>query len=725
MLLRRCVGGFLLCCFVLLALPVAADSVVAGPLRALDAIPRLDGPPWEALSQIVPVTRFRQVSPATGAIPSRATALRLGHDGINLYIRFDADDDEPAGIIAQHMRRDVEGMLAEDVVGIVIDPDGLGRNAYLFVVNAHGAQFDALVFDGGQMRFDWDARWQSETRIGPRGWQANLTIPLAALGSAQAEGELRRWRINAERWMPRSSERVRLAGIQPDKDLHSLGDALPLPAIEADESGWNFRLKPALRWVSESAAASGTGTARQRLEPSLEVFHQARNGLRSALALNIDFADAEADERQVNLSRFELFRPEKREFFLRDAGRFTFGGLVESAVIPYYSRRVGLDASGRGRSLDAGLKFSGQTGGWDVGAFAARVAGGPTAPGEPAQAAADVGVLRLARAQGETGRLGLIATTGNPAGSAGSSLFGIDYQHLDTHWLGDKTLEAHGWLMQSRNEGQGEDNAWGASIVLPNTGFNLRTEVQRIGTNFNPALGYLAESGIFRNVGESAWWHRTPEGADVMPGFDWQYRRKLDGSENSWQLNPEIAYFTPAGDGGMVEVFVESETLANGYAPVPKLWIPPGTYHWHYLFGTLQSATSRPVYFTAEWRFGGYYDGRRNDQVARVDWKPTPTWGTQIGLARNELSLPSGDFTAWTGSLRLDYTPSTRFWQSVIAQWDNVTHQLGLSARLRWQWSPSSEAIFALDRLGYTGERQTGQIGQTVAMLKLVWNFER
>ncbi|ENO99046.1 hypothetical protein C667_00260 [Thauera phenylacetica B4P] len=650
--------------------------------------------------------------------------MRLGHDDRNLYVRFKAYDDEPGSIVAQQMRRDVEAMLAEDVLAIAIDPEGDARNGYLFVVNPNGAQFDALIFDGGQIRFDWDAQWISNARIEADGWQAELSIPLAALASQPAGESRRHWRINAERWMPRGSERVRLAGVQPDKDVHSLGDALRIPAIEAESTAQNLRLKPALRWVGESAAASGTGRDRQRLEPSLEVFHQAQSGLRSALALNIDFAEAEADERQVNLTRFELFRPEKREFFLRDAGRFTFGGLIESTVIPYYSRRVGLDANGRGRSLDAGLKVSGQLGGWDVGAFASRVAGGPTEPGSPNQRAAEVAVVRLARPQGEHGRLGLLATTGNPAGTSSSSLVGLDYQHRDTQWQGDKTLEAHAWAMHSRNEGQGDDSAWGGSILLPNVGLNLRAEVQRIGTNFNPALGYLAESGIVRSIGESAWWHRTVEGADIMPGLDWQYRRKLDGSETSWQLNPEIAYFTPAGEGGLVEWFVEADTLASGYAPVPKLWIPPGSYRWHYLFGTLQSATSRPMYFTAEWRFGGYYDGKRNDQSARIDWKPTPSWGAQLGLARNELVLPDASFTAWTSSFRIDYTPSTRLGQSLLVQWDNVTHQLGFSARLRWQWSPGKEAIVALDRLGYTGERNAGQIGQTVGMLKLVWNFE-
>lgn len=323
-----------------------------------------------------------------GSAPSRRTELRMAHDGKALHIQVHAYDPEPAAIVAQQMRRDVEGMLTEDQVTLVFDPDGDGRNGYLFAVNANGAQFDALIFDGGQMRFDWDALWRSEARVEADGWHADITIPLSVFGRGRPIGgdEVRTWRINAERWMPRGSERVRLAGIQPDKEVYSLGDALPMPAIAADHDGWGLRLKTSLRATSESAAASGTGRARQRLEPGLEVFHESPSGLRTTAALNIDFGEAEADERTVNLTRFELFRPEKREFFLQDAGRFTFGGLVESAVIPYYSRRVGLDATGRGRSLDAGLKFSGQLAGTDFGLFGARVAGGQPSLASPISA---------------------------------------------------------------------------------------------------------------------------------------------------------------------------------------------------------------------------------------------------------------------------------------------------------------------------------------------------
>ena len=669
---------------------------------------------------------FIQSSPVTGAAATRRTELRLWQDARTLYVDIRAEDPEPGAIVARQMRRDVEGMLAEDQVTLVVDTEGAGRHGYLFAVNPNGAQFDALIYDGGQMRFDWDARWESEASIEAYGWRARLAIPLSVFGHNGAAV----WRVNAERWMPRGSERVRLAGAQPDKDVFSLGDAISMPAMRAEHDGWGLRIKPSLRMTAESASASGRGRARRRLEPGLELFHESTSGLRTAAALNIDFGEAEADERTINLTRFELFQPEKREFFLRDAGRFSFGGLDGDPVMPYYSRRIGLDGHNRARGLDAGLKLTGSLGGTDFGAFVARVAGGPVSPGEPDQKETDVAVLRLARPLGERQRVGLIATRGNPQGTPGSSLWGVDYQFRDTAWAGDKTLELYGWAMRSANgdaatEARTRGQAWGGMARYFNVGPMGAVQLQRIGRGFHPALGYLAEDNVLRSVGTAGWWHRTEGGASIIPAVDWTFRRTLDGRERIVVLNPEVEYTTAAGDLMMAEVFFEEDRLVSGFSPVPGVAIAPGTHRWHYLYGLLETSHSRPWWVMGELRAGGYYDGRRNDQALTVGWKPSPHWEVRVGAGRNEIALPTGHFTVKLATLRFDHTPSTRLAQSLLLQWDNVSHSLGVSARLRWQWATGRELVFSVDRLGYTGLRRDLEPQQTRAMLKLVWNLER
>ena len=131
------------------------------------------------------------------------------------------------------------------------------------------------------------------------------------------------------------------------------------------------------------------------------------------------------------------------------------------------------------------------------------------------------------------------------------------------------------------------------------------------------------------------------------------------------------------------------------------------------------------MWLSADFRAGGFYDGRRNDQWLTVGFKPGARWEARTSLGRNAIDLPTGRFAVKLATLRLDYTPSTRLASSVLLQWDNVSHALGASARLRWQWARGREAIFSVDRLGYTGERRTPEQPQTRAMLKLIWNLER
>ncbi len=707
----------------------AAGHLAHGRLPSITAIGPdavADGLPLDAAWPLAePIDAFVQVMPRPGAAPSRRTELRMAHDGRTLYVSIRADDPEPRRIVSQQMRRDVEWIRSDDHVALVIDVEGRGRNGYLFVVNPNGTQYDALIYDGGQERADWDALWHSQARIEKNGWRAELAIPLSALGVRADPGEAASWRINAERWMPAAAERVRLAGLRADQEVYSLSDALPLPAIRPERNGWGLRLKPSLRWTRASAAASPTGRTRQRLEPGLEVFHQSESGLRTAAAFNLDFGEAEADERTVNLTRFELFRPEKREFFVRDAGRFSFGGLNEWSAIPFYSRRVGLDGSGRARSLDAGLKFAGSLADIDVGVFAARVSGGATAPGEPDTPEADVGVLRVSRAIGERQRLGLIATSGNPEGTAGSDLLGVDHQFRDSRWASDKTLETHLWMQQSRNEGLGRGNAYGGQIDYPNLGFTGLLAWRRIDDTFNPALGYLAERGVTAVESEVGWWHRTAEGGNLIPRLDWNMRRRHDRTERSTVLNPELWIENAAGDYILPEWFFETDEVANAYEPAPGLTITPGRHRWNYFYLLTETSKARPFSAGAEFRTGGYYDGQRNDQEVSLGWNPGPSWAASVKSGRADLRLPGGRFIVRTGSLRLDHTPTNRLASSLLLQWDNVSNELGGSLRVRWTLGLGRELLFAVDRLGYTGERRRIETRQTTALVKLVWNFER
>lgn len=695
---------------VFISIPCAGTESVKSAAR-LSSIPTIDGvlddPVW---AEATLFDSFVQVAPAAGAAPSRRTEVRLGHDGRTLYIAVRAHRSATGMVIAQQMKRDVDALLADDHVALVFDPDGRARNGFLFVVNANGAQRDSLIYDGGQERVDWNAIWDSAARLNAEDWTAELAIPLTALG---ANGT-RVWGFNAERWLAGSNERLRLSGAVASKDIVSLADAARVNGIVADAAGLGLRVKPSLRLARFSA----DDEREQSLEPGVEIFHQTANGVRTIGAFNIDFGEAEADERIVNLTRFPLFQPEQREFFLQDAGRFSFGGLVDPpGPLPFFSRRVGLDTEGRAADLDAGIKVAGSARELDFGAFGARVARGDLA------SAPEVGALRVSGGLSDRSRLGMIATHGNPQGTAGSHLWGADFQYRDTQLPGGRTLDAFLWGQESTNAGLGTGRAVGGSINYPNLGFTGNAALQRIDMNFDPALGYQAEAGVTRSQGEVGWWTRTARGGDIIPSLDWDSRRTLDGAERSVLLNPEVYFANAAGDWLLCELYFERDRLASPFELLPSIVIPAGDYRWQY--GKLEAETSpaRPVAATATVRAGRFYDGRRDDQALELAWSLNHRWALRGAFERNDIDLPVGQFTVRTAMLRLDHAPSTRVAESLLLQWDNVSRELGASARLRWTPRPGRDVFLSINRLSNTSDRDAPV--ETSATVKLVWNWGR
>ena len=710
-------------CAALQALPVWA---VDGPVNAVRVAvrPRIDGRlDDDAWRQASATTAFTQAQPAAGTAPTRRTELRVVHDGHVLYIGVRAFEPQPALIAARTLRRDAEAMDSDDRVTIVLDPQGGARHGFVFTVNALGAQRDGLVFDGLDARYEWDAVWDAAASIDDQGWSAEIAIPMSAL-AAPADG--RSWRINAERWSANGSELVRLHGAAGDKAVTVLADAGPLDGVRADHDGWGLRLRPTLRWAAQQSGGAAT-ERRSRLEPGLDATWQATPGITAALALNADFADAEIDDRIVNLTRFNLFKPEKRAFFNQDAARFAFGGLDngDTSLLPFFSRRVGLGPQGEALNLDAGLKLGGSAGPVEFGAFAAQVERGS------AERAARVGVLRLATGVGDANRLGAIATQGNPDGRSGSSLSGLDYQFRSNDIAGGRNLNAFAWALQSRNAGSGSGRAVGASYDFPNLGFFSGANWQRIDSNFEPALGFVSETGVERASGATGWWTKAEDGGDRVTRLEWSARRTLDGRERSWLLAPVYKWGTAAGDYLRPQLSFERDRLAADYPLLPGLVLPAGEHRFQYAVLMFGTAPSREWSAEGYARAGGYYTGTRKDLEATVSWRPSPHWGWTVGGTVNDVRLPAsaaqnnrpGHFTVRNASLRLDHAASSHSGQSLVLQHDNVSDQWGLSLRARWTMAPGREVLLSLDRVHPKPVDATAP--HTAAAVKLVWNWER
>lgn len=702
---RQCLAGGLL-----VSVFMSPSGAASGTARVavFDVPPvidgRIDDPAW---AQATPVTEFTQVHPDTGAPPSMGTAVYFGTDHRTLFIAVRAFDPEPRRIVARQLQRDAD-LGTDDQFTVVLDPARSGRNGYLFRVNPNGVQQDGLIYDGVELRTDWDAIWEAQAHIDATGWTAEIAIPLAAL-SGDGRGE--NWGMNVERQIPRLNEVMRWAAPLPDREVSSLADAGVLADMPVIRNMVGLRVQPSVSMRMSRGALQERDSS---LEPGLDLFYRLRPGVTAAVTLNTDFAETEVDDRVVNLTQFPLFLPEKRSFFLQDAGLFNFGGL-DTSPLPYYSRRIGLGPDSEPLAIDAGIKLTAETGAFDLGMLGARVdapAGGDVA---------DTAVLRLAGEAGENSRLGTIMTAGNPQGTAGSSLAGLDYHYRNTHVGGEKIVDAYAWAQRSRNPGLGRDGAVGVSLDYPNLGFTGGIALEQIGEDFLPALGFVEEAGIRQGSGSFGYWWRTPNGGSITPAIDWEAREGLHDRRYSSLFNPEIYLESAAGDYVFPEVFRERERLLEPFEILPGMVIPAGDYEWDYWYLGAGTAVTRAVSTDAEAIAGEFYNGRRRYFSDSVTWRTNAHLGLGLSYSFNDIDLPTGRFIVRIAELKTDVNLTTRHAGNLVLQWDNVSEQLGVNARLRWTVAPGRDLYLVVDRLLDTTDGYADLASN--AIFKIVWNW--
>lgn len=677
----------------LLALGAAHASALQATVRP-DILPVVDGllndPFWQGVPS---VASFRQVLPSPGAEPTRQTELFVAHDGATLYLAVRAHEPAADAVMARTLRRDAEAIDRDDHVTIVLDPQGTGRHGFVFKVNALGARRDGLIADGSFTRTDWDTLWDAAARVDMQGWTVEIAIPLAGL-AAPADG--RAWGFNAERYRAATGERMRLFGTSPDREVDSLSDGGRLQGMASTRRGWGLRLQPGVRWSASRAAGQySTG----RFELSLDAGWSVTPTLGATVTINSDFADAEMDDRVVNLSRFELFRPEKRSFFTQDAGRFSFGGLDkdEPVLVPFFSRRIGL-----GSSIDGGLKLSGTAGPVELGAFAVQVPG--AAGAQPAR----MGVARAAMGLGASQRLGLIATQGTPDGRGRNRLEGLDYQYRSTSFMDDRTLEAYAWVQRSQDDAEGAGTAQGGSLRFPNVGLTGQIDGYDIDESFAPALGYVRETGVRAFDAKLGWHHLGARGDSLITTSHAGRRSRHDGTGQAGYTGLSVEWVNAQGDYLLPEFYVEKETLAAPFEPLPGVLIRSGDHRFAYGWFLVGTSPSRAVSGELWLRAGGYYDGHLNEQTFKLVWRPGPTWTVRPVLTRQSLQAGHRSFTARIMTLRLERTPTTRSAQSLTLQHDNVSRQMLLGLRARWELARGHEMRVAFDRASAPDEAGTG-----------------
>ncbi len=680
-----------------MACALAFSTLVAGTISGqqrpvLRAHPAtgivLDGlvgePAWLAADSIANLT---QIEPREGGAPSARTVVRVLADPRNLYVAVVAHDPRPDAIVSFSKARDSE-LRGQDHVQIVLDTYLDGRSGYTFSVNPGGARFDALVGRVGERSNpNWDGAWEAATRVSEEGWSAEIRIPVRSLGF---DASLREWGLNVQRRIERLQETDRWASPELDYAVTQTSRAGRLNGLPRFDLGMGLTVTPSIVGgvgVPEPGAATDV-----ELEPSLDVTQRVGANLLLSGTANTDFAETEVDTRQTNLTRFPLFFPEKRAFFLEGADIFDFGFLLGEDVIPFFSRRIGL-VEQQEVALQAGVKVNGRVGETNLGALAVR-----TRAESGLTPATEMGVVRVARNVLEQSTAGVLATLGDPLGRGDAWLAGTDFTYRTTSLFGDKSFAAGVWGLAMGRDGleDGDRTAVGVSVDYPNDLWDLGFTYKRVGEAFEPSLGFVPRRGV----------HILDPFVTFQPRFDWSWLRlarheifprfvwSLSGELESYRVfTAPINHRLESGDRIEFNPVWEGERLDEPFEIAEGVVIPPGSYDWLRWRPEVDLASKRRVSGRVSYWFGEFYGGTLEQLIGRVQWLVSPTLVLELSGEHDVGDLPQGEFTKDLARLRLEVNLSPDLQVNSFVQYDNESETLGSNSRLRWTFDPYGDAF--------------------------------
>lgn len=612
-------------------------------------------------------------------------------------------------------------MDGDDSVAVLLDTFGDGRNGYLLRVNAAGARLDGLISGPESFSTDWDGLWDAAAVRTLDGWTAEIVIPAATLRFRPG----RPWGLNLARYVARERLDLRWSGTTLDAKLWDLSRAGRLTGVEGLRQGLGLSAVPygLLRrdetFADGNTVLKGTGGFDLSWNPAAD--------LGGVLTVNTDFAETEVDTRQINLTRFPLFYPEKRAFFLESSNLFTFGLGLEERFIPFYSRRVGL-LQGDQIPIDAGVKLMARTGGLAVSALDVQMRSTATSD------RTNLFAGRLTYDVDEHLRLGVIGSNGEPTGRSSNFLTGVDAVWQTSTFRGDRNLAFGLWgALSGGNLPDGKRTGWGFKADYPNDLWDLSFKVDEFGEALSPALGFLPRPGTRQwavgiayqprpGPGPLAWVRQFFfEAAPVVV-------TKLDGTLESWDVFLSPLNFTAqSGDGLEVDVEPKYDRLTDPFEISPGVVIPPGEYRFDRVRLELKSSRHRPVWAEVESSTGTFYGGRMTDVELIAGWtEPRGHLTLSTDLYYVDGRLPAGRFLQRLYQVRVVYAFSPDLVLTAYTQYDSESRNLGTNTRLRWTIRPGCDAYLVWNH-GWTSppgaplSQLAPEADQIVA--KLRWTF--
>jgi hypothetical protein len=712
--------------------PVTLEAYRPSDALEISLDGRLDEAVWQSAR---PIVDFTQQEPAEGARPSEDTEIRVVYDQDALYIGVMIYDD-PEGVLAYQRERDAP-LSTDDRFMWILDTFRDGRTGYFFEINAAGLMGDGVItggggggggpggFGGGGTNKAWDGIWEAQTQMLPNGWSAEIQIPFRTLNFNPNQTE---WGINFQRTIRRRNEEILWRGWRRAEGLRNPVFAGRLTGLSGMSQGMGLEAVPSAvqKWNNTPADPVDPTTFPNNV--SLDVNYSVTSSLRASASVNTDFAEVESDQRQVNLTRFYLRFPERRDFFLEGSGVFSFA--PRSGPSPFYSRNIGI-YEGRQVPITYGTRLTGQAGRFELGFY--QIGTSKDEFLDPGDITSTVTIpresftiARVKRRVWEQSAIGVMytrrGTDNDPTGFAPipQHTAGVDLDFKTRNFLGNKNLELEAFYAWNSNPLDASHpeyeqltttdlSSHGLLLHYPNDIWTGHVSYRQFGDDYKPAVGFVPRNNFRRIEPRFGWSPRTP-GISWLRRLDFsvQFRELVSLDENlggkdawllrgvggveerQWEFNFLGVNFE-SGDSFDFQASQTYEYLDREFEPSEGIVVVPGDYtNWEYSLRG-RTAGQRRVSLFGNVSKGGYWDGDRFQYGGRISFRPNPGVTISTNLQRNEVEMPTGDFDVNVYELSTDWTPTPWVATTWQLQYDNQSEVVGLFARLRWIVKPGND----------------------------------
>ena len=692
---------------------IARDASGRATLRAVrvTAPLRLDGRLDEALYQTVPpISDFIQQEPDAGAPATEKTEAWIAFDNDNLYVAFRCWDSRPDRLVATELRRDNGNIWSgNDHVSFMLDTFHDGRNSFHFAINPIGGRQDAQVTNERQWNGNWNTIWDLAVGRFEGGWTVEAAIPFKSL--RYGPGRTQVWGFNAfrtSRWKNEIAYITRIPPARGQQGLFQGSLAATLVGLEAPSGSRNIEVKP---YVISSVKGVRTPATTLSNDASADLGFDVKYGvtpnLTADLTYNTDFAQVEDDEQQVNLTRFSLFFPEKREFFLENQGTFSFGGVPTTgggdAPILVYTRRIGL-VDGRSVPIVGGGRLTGRVGRYTVGVLNIQTDAASSSQAD----GTNFTVARVKRDLLGRSSVGALFAGRSVAqrGTTSNETYGVDAT------LGlFSNLDVHSYWARTQTGGQsGADTSSRVQFDFPGDRYGVLLERLSVGEDFNPEVGFVRRTDMLRHFASFRFSPR-PQSIRSVRKFSWlgsvDHIQNSGGRLETREQRGEFAIEFQNGDRLSAEYSDFYELLPGPFRIAPVVVVPGGGYDFGSARVNFNMGPQRKQAANFSIQRGTFYDGDITSiSVSRGRLNLTSQFSLEPTYSWNRVELPQGAFTTQLLGSRVTYALTPLMFTSALVQYNSATNAVTSNARLRWEFQPGSE-LFVV----YNDERDTASRG--------------